>query len=240
MAPITAPRGTPSNVSARVLSSTSMLITWDEVECLQRNGIITNYNVQYEPNNYSALPMTMITVNNFLMVTNLIPRTNYTFQVAAENTNGTGPNETVRYGTDLVESKQSLTIYVIALLQVDLLIPLTEGVVLFHNGSFLSNNSIINMDKIGVGAMSLLCFTNKLDCCGEASFRIGEWYFPNKSVVPVQNEGIVYRDRDASVVRLNWRSHSDPHFGVFQCQIPDINDTIQNVYVGVYPRNAGM
>lgn len=111
---------------------------------------------------------------------------------------------------------------------------------LFHNGSFHPNNSIINEDEIGEGAMSLLCFTNKLDCCGELPLRSGKWYFPNKSRVDVQNNGVVYRDKDASVVRLNWRNYSDPPNGVFRCQIPDMNDTVQNVYVGVYPRNAGM
>ena len=96
------------------------------------------------------------------------------------------------------------------------------------------------MDEIGVGAMSLLCFTNKLDCCGEVRMRSGEWYFPNKSRVPVRNEGVIYRDRGASVVRLNWRNYPNPPTGVFRCQIPDMNDIMKNVYVGVYPRNTGM
>ena len=117
---------------------------------------------------------------------------------------------------------------------------ITEGVVVFHNGSFHPNNSIINEDEIGEGAMSVLCFTNKLDCCGEVPLHTGEWYFPNKSRVRVQNEGVIYRDRHASVVRLNWRYYPNPPTGVFHCQIPDINGTIQNVYVGVHPRNAGM
>ena len=123
---------------------------------------------------------------------------------------------------------------------INFIIPLTEGVVLFHNGSFLLNNSIINMDEIGEGAMSLLCFTNKLDCCGEVPLRNGEWYFPNESRVPVQNEGVIYRDRGASVVRINWRNYHNPPTGVFRCQIPDMNDTMQNIFVGVYPRNAGI
>jgi hypothetical protein len=96
------------------------------------------------------------------------------------------------------------------------------------------------MDEIGVEAMSLLCFTNKLDCCGEASLRSGEWYFPNGSRVPVQKDGAIYRDGGASVVRLNWRNHSDSPIGVFRCQIPDNNMVkLQDIYIGVYPRNAG-
>lgn len=80
------------------------------MDCWERNGIITIYNVQYQPDRYSVPQMVSETVNIFLMVTNLIPSTSYTFRVAAENVNGTGPDEVIRLSTDPVKSKQSLTI----------------------------------------------------------------------------------------------------------------------------------
>ena len=67
--------------------------------------MITKYNVRYQPDNYSVSQITLKTVNISLMVTNLIPSTNYTFRVAAENINGTGPDEVVRISTDSVTSK---------------------------------------------------------------------------------------------------------------------------------------
>lgn len=105
LAPVIAPSGTPSNVSARALSSTSILVGWNKVECLKRNGMITNYNVQYGPDSYSVPMMTLKTANTSLKVSNLIPSTNYTFLVAAESINGTGPNKTIRHRTDPVESE---------------------------------------------------------------------------------------------------------------------------------------
>ena len=100
-----APSGTPSNLSARALSSISIVIRWNEVECLQRNGIITDYNVQYRPDSYSVPMMTSKTMDTSLTVSNLIPSTNYTFQVAAESINGTGPSQKIRHRTDPVESE---------------------------------------------------------------------------------------------------------------------------------------
>ena len=41
------PDGAPQNVIVRVSSSTSILVTWNEVPADQRNGIITGYNITY-------------------------------------------------------------------------------------------------------------------------------------------------------------------------------------------------
>ena len=100
-----APSGKPQNISANVISSTSILIQWNDVDCIDRNGNLTAYNVSYQPKNYSQLSLSSITVSRSLTVTNLIPRTNYTFQVAAVNTNGTGPSETIILSTEAVTSK---------------------------------------------------------------------------------------------------------------------------------------
>ena len=97
------------------------------------------------------------------------------------------------------------------------------------------------MDKIGEGAMALLCFTNKLDCCQEQPQRFGEWYFPDGS--PVEKKGVsnIYRNRGPSVVRLNQRNNnSTSPTGVFLCVIPDMNETNQSIYIGVYPMNEGI
>jgi hypothetical protein len=67
--------------------------------------MITNYNVHYEPDSYSVSMMTSKTANTSLTLSNLIPSTNYTFLIAAENINGTGPDEMIRYATNPVQSK---------------------------------------------------------------------------------------------------------------------------------------
>ena len=91
------------------------------------------------------------------------------------------------------------------------------------------------MDKIGEGAMALLCFTNNLDCCQEQLQRFGEWYFPDGSAVERQGDSNIYRNRGPSVVRLNQGNNSTSLTGVFLCVIPDDSGTNQSIYVGVYP-----
>ena len=111
---------------------------------------------------------------------------------------------------------------------------------LFHNGSFHPNNSIININEIGEGTIALFCFTNKLNCCDETLGLSGEWYFPNGSTVEKENnEGAIYRNRGPSVVCLNQKSTSSSLNGIFHCEIPLINGTNQSLYAGIYPRSRG-
>ena len=46
---ITAPSSPPSRVNATVESATSIQVNWSEVPAIDRNGIITQYEVRYEP-----------------------------------------------------------------------------------------------------------------------------------------------------------------------------------------------
>ena len=55
--------------------------------------------------------------------------------------------------------------------------------------------------------------------------KIGEWYYPNNTMVPkrVAYEWIFYRDRDNDgSVNLNRMSNSDAT-GTYCCQVPDKN-----------------
>ena len=44
-----APSSPPSNVTATVISPTSIVVTWDMVPSIDQNGVITMYEVLYEP-----------------------------------------------------------------------------------------------------------------------------------------------------------------------------------------------
>jgi hypothetical protein len=48
-ASLTAPSSPPGNVRARNLSSTSIMVSWDEVPAIDQNGMIVNYEVLYQP-----------------------------------------------------------------------------------------------------------------------------------------------------------------------------------------------
>ena len=77
------------------------------MNCLDRNGIITNYTIHYQPRimNHDTSSSSLSATNLSKILSKLIPRTNYTFHVAANNINGTGPNESINAMTNPVESK---------------------------------------------------------------------------------------------------------------------------------------
>ena len=72
------------------INSTAVSLSWDEVNCTDRNGIITGYSVQY-----SIVGGMTVTVNinatTSIVIDGLIKFRVYSFSVAAINDNGIGP-----------------------------------------------------------------------------------------------------------------------------------------------------
>ena len=60
-------------------------MTWDTIECIERNGIITGYTVVFQEQGEAN------TVDRTFSATELTSFTSYTFQVAGVNDVGTGP-----------------------------------------------------------------------------------------------------------------------------------------------------
>ena len=87
-----APSAPPSSVNAMVENSTSVTVQWGEVPCIDQNGAITGYSVQYgvegsgntENMTVSGASTTQTTISG------LNPSTTYSIQVAAVNSAGTG------------------------------------------------------------------------------------------------------------------------------------------------------
>ena len=79
-----APTAGPSLVIATVMDSTTISLQWDEVSCLQQNSEITNYTVQYFPVGQTGF-MTVSSGDRMADLTGLDPFTNYSFAVAAVN-----------------------------------------------------------------------------------------------------------------------------------------------------------
>ena len=83
-----APTGAPQGLSVQSVMATSVVLTWNEMDCLQRNGDITGYMIQYVRD--SQL-ITDLSSTRTYTVQELIPFTEYSFSVAAVNSVGTGP-----------------------------------------------------------------------------------------------------------------------------------------------------
>ena len=112
------------------------------------------------------------------------------------------------------------------------------GVYIQLRGVRLSNNSEVFITDIGEGdTASVLCFTDKTDCCRTFDgYRgpVGEWYFPNESTVGILGYGgSFYRNRGQSVVRLHRRHNVMMPTGPFCCEVPDANDITQRICIAV-------
>ena len=79
------PATPPQNVQANAASSTEIIVTWEEVLPIDQNGIITNYEVQYEPLQFMESLDTMFvnTTNMTVNLTNLQEYVEYNISVRA-------------------------------------------------------------------------------------------------------------------------------------------------------------
>ena len=106
---------------------------------------------------------------------------------------------------------------------------LNSGLFLSLKGTPIDDGGFVNAGDVGLNYDALLCLTNATNCCG-GSNRMGEWHFPNGTVVGSfsDNGGSIHNDffsknRGQSVVRLN-RYNSPSERGRFSCEL--LGDTI--------------
>ncbi len=86
-----APTGSPGVPTASVIMSTNITLTWPEIDCLDRNGAITSYIIQYGEGTNRNITITTTSSATTHLITGLKPFTEYTFTVAGANGRNTGP-----------------------------------------------------------------------------------------------------------------------------------------------------
>ena len=69
------------------MSSSSVTLTWNDLLCIDQNGPLLGYVIEYTPDGGKA-STTLLTGDNQL--TGLAACTNYTIRIAAQNDAGTG------------------------------------------------------------------------------------------------------------------------------------------------------
>ena len=79
--------GPPQSVMMSSVTSSSITVQWGRVSCIDRNSEITGYTVQYGQTGSSTTVMESVSgtsdSDRMFTLTGLIPRTSYTFEVAA-------------------------------------------------------------------------------------------------------------------------------------------------------------
>ena len=90
------PSAPPSSIST-TSTPTTITVQWGEVECIDRNGEITGYSVKYGGGGSTVTRPVPGGSTRQSTISGLTPSTDYTIEVAAVNSVGTG-----RYSTGMV------------------------------------------------------------------------------------------------------------------------------------------
>ena len=104
------------------------------------------------------------------------------------------------------------------------------------------NNSLVTLEDIGENDTALLCKTNQTACCplshiGNTWLVLGNWFYPNETrVLSLGNNTDFYRTREQMEVLLHRRRGGED--GIYRCEIPDLMDVTQTIYIGVYTANT--
>ena len=106
---------------------------------------------------------------------------------------------------------------------------------------------MVTLTDIGEDRAALFCLTDHAACCRRSDIpgarALGGWLLPGGSSVIGSLKavaGMFYRSRGASAVLLHLDSATLGPSGVFTCNIPDSADLPQQVFVGIYPPDAGI
>ena len=82
--PTGAPRGVVASVTSR-----SIMVSWNTINCIERNGVITGYIVEFREQLGARIPGEVL--EQSFTATGLTPGRTYTFRVAGVSSDGTGP-----------------------------------------------------------------------------------------------------------------------------------------------------
>ena len=119
----------------------------------------------------------------------------------------------------------------------------STDVYLSLNGEVISNHGYVEISDIGISDddTALLCHTNRPPPPGSAQSG-GDWHAPDGTEVGSFGSTDIpgfRRDRDPMLVRLI-RTSGTPDEGIYQCDVTDVTETPQTVYVGLYNTGGGM
>ena len=107
-------------------------------------------------------------------------------------------------------------------------------------GQRLVNNSLLSLELFNTSSPPLSCVSTFPSCCD--TLRAGNWFLPDASTpvgVATGNESIYHSRDDNQTVSLHVRSGTGtvPE-GLYRCEVPDVDNVTQTLYVGIYANNS--
>ena len=105
-----APSSAPQSLSVLNVMATSVVLSWNELACLERNGDINGYMIRYVGDS-QTITESSLGASRTYMVEDLIPFTEYSFSVAAVNSISTGPFSDQPMTTRTLESSKCRLIH---------------------------------------------------------------------------------------------------------------------------------
>ena len=114
----------------------------------------------------------------------------------------------------------------------------------------VANNGYVSFQLVGSDTKSIICHTDKTDCCATSGREaLGNWFYPNGSVVLSHSEfqhrsgsghdhPFFARNRGQGIVRLYRPMHPSLHeseraLGRFHCVVPDQENNNQTIYINI-------
>ena len=237
-----APSAPPTSVSVYEVTSSSITVQWGPVDCIHRNGDITGYSVRYREVGSAERERTVDEMvsgdfsGGMYTISGLSAATQYTVEVAAETSAGTGPYSQ----PENIETPDSecaaiyMWIYFTVAFFVDVYLSLNDRVIPNHGYVVISDIGTAGDDT------ALLCHTNRPPPTGSSHSR-GDWFAPDGTTVDRNDVPGFRRNRSPMVVRLYRNTATGPPAeGIYYCQIQDDTNTLHIVTVGIYNSTRGM
>ena len=105
-----------------------------------------------------------------------------------------------------------------------------------------SNNSVVTITDIGESNTSLYCISERSKCCrsSDGGESRGDWFLPGQdSAVEGTSTADFSRRREPRAVVLDRGNNAVVPIGLYRCEVPDADNTIQSLYIGVYTNDRG-
>ena len=116
---------------------------------------------------------------------------------------------------------------------------------MFHvDGMLLGDHSVIRPDQFVNGYTALQCITPYELCCRAEDdpvslMEAGQWFTPGSLVPFTLSSGAFFPFRETGRVSLSRSTLYTPQSGIYRCQIPGVNGSIETLHIGLCPDDEG-